>query len=261
MSAGAVVAMACNPLKMCENAILMFHMPELSSSEPKDADDLEEAAAVLRKTEEMLCITLASKSGKTKEEWKELLKSDLYFTAEEALAAKLIDEVIPVRKKISNNSRFTKLLNDRILNFVSQKEGKLDMAMEDLCKEYGVADEAGLRNFIKGLQPVAPPTISESITKTITNHRKMILTNLVTDGKITPAVSAEMEQTFLNADRVKKDLQQEDNEFDRITAMFSKNEKIINFGGQSQRQKLEDGVKGKETENPLIADMKARAKK
>lgn len=259
LSAGAVVAMACDTLEMCENALLMFHMPMYDAQgDVNTAGELEEMASVLRKSEDILCTTLASKSGKTKEAWREALKSDLWLTPEEALEAKLIDRIIPIRAKASIENKYP----ERIVNFLKTSQGKKDMALEDVCKEFGVADEDGLRKLIKNLQPKEPTTVSDTIVNTIVRHRKTALQSLVTDGKATPAIVNKLEVSYVNPDRVRKDLQTDNSEFDNIVDTFIANERIINFGGSSSgTQKLGDNNHAQQSdpnESPVVRDMRKR---
>lgn len=95
MSIATMVMLAAAPgkLRMARNAHIMIH--NVSNGAWGTAKDLEAAADVARRLESSLILEYSAKTGKTAEELQPLLDAETWFTAEEALAFGLVDEVTP----------------------------------------------------------------------------------------------------------------------------------------------------------------------
>lgn len=85
MTAGATV-------KMASNAFIMIHAP--SGTQRGNAKSFESIAKVLRAMETDFIKRLGARTGKKAADLKEWMNGDNWFTADEALEAGLIDEVI-----------------------------------------------------------------------------------------------------------------------------------------------------------------------
>lgn len=90
-SMASVIAMAGAPVKMASNAFLMIHNPW--SQTAGGSDEMRKQADVLDKLKESLVKIYADKSGMTPEEIGAAMDAETWFSAEEAVAFGLADEV------------------------------------------------------------------------------------------------------------------------------------------------------------------------
>lgn len=264
ISSAAVVAMACDELEMTENSLLMFHLPAYAPNygEMLEADALDEVANVLRKSEQILCTTISSKTGQTPEECGKMLKETTWFTPEEALKAKIVDRIVPIRqKKIAVENSFP-------LRIVAFLEEKNNMPLSDVCKQFGIADtEEALTGFINGLKAKAEAAqqqpkaieVAPVVVNALRDARTNQLNALVQDGRIIPAIVNELTTTFLSDDRLKADIIGNDETFTKVVNAISKNDRVIDFGGKSGSQKSTS--ENKNEKSVLVDDMKARVGK
>jgi ATP-dependent protease ClpP protease subunit len=93
-SAASEVVCACDEVVCAANGMLMIH--KASTMEWGNADEMRATAAILDKLDLSLCATYATKTGKTATECLALMAGEVdgtWFTAEEALAAGLVDRI------------------------------------------------------------------------------------------------------------------------------------------------------------------------
>lgn len=240
ISAGAVIALAGDEVYMPENGLLMFHSPAVELRDSiKDADELEKMMNGLRAAEDVLVKTLCAKTKKSEEDCRKIMKDETYYTANEALLAGIIDEIIPISRDLGKDFSIQNYnFPERIVNYIQEKQ---NMPLQEVCQQFAVKDEAELVAFINTLkanQPARPVEVSTGIINMVKNARKVQLQQLVTDGKLTPAVVNDLELTFLNENRIKADCQLKDDnqEFDKIIIALAKNDKVVNFGGTTGNQ-------------------------
>lgn len=88
----SIIMLAADTVRMASNAFVMIHAP--SGYNQGNAKSFESTAKVLRAMEKTFLATLSSKMGKPEAELTELMVGDNWYTAEEALSAGLIDEII-----------------------------------------------------------------------------------------------------------------------------------------------------------------------
>lgn len=91
-SAASVIACEAAEMVMAPGSMLMIH--KAWGLTVGNSDDHQAAAALLDKVDGQIAATYASKSGGTVEDFSALMAAETWFTAEEALAAKLADRVI-----------------------------------------------------------------------------------------------------------------------------------------------------------------------
>lgn len=91
-SMGTVIMMAAKQVFMCENSYLMVHAP--SGGCFGTASDMEKCAKSLRGIEKNFKKIYSAKTGRDEEGIKKLLEGDNWFTAQEAMEAKLIDGIV-----------------------------------------------------------------------------------------------------------------------------------------------------------------------
>ncbi len=90
-SIASVVAMAGSPVVMSENALMMIHDPYALAM--GTGADLRAAADVLDKVGDTITGVYADKSGKAREDIAAAMTEETWFTAEEAIAFGLADEM------------------------------------------------------------------------------------------------------------------------------------------------------------------------
>ncbi len=91
LSIASFIAMAADTVRMAENGLMMIHNPWASTS--GDAEEMRKMADVLDKTRETL-ISGYARSKRSRQEIIALLDAETWFTADEALAAGFVDEVL-----------------------------------------------------------------------------------------------------------------------------------------------------------------------
>jgi ATP-dependent Clp endopeptidase proteolytic subunit ClpP len=90
-SIASVIALAGDKVLIAENAMIMIHNP--SAFVFGESDYLRKQADVLDQIAETLITTYASKTGEDREAIKAAMAAETWYTAKEAIAAKLADEV------------------------------------------------------------------------------------------------------------------------------------------------------------------------
>ena len=91
-SAATFIAMAADQIIMQPGALFMIH--KAWSMAMGNADDLKATAELLTKIDGTLAQTYAARSGKTADECMAWMAAETWFTADEALAAGLIDTIM-----------------------------------------------------------------------------------------------------------------------------------------------------------------------
>ena len=90
-SIASVIAMAGDTVTIAENAMIMIHNPYGWAQ--GDADAMRKTADVMDKIADSIAVSYTARTGKTIEEMKALMDSETWYTAAEALAAGLVDQV------------------------------------------------------------------------------------------------------------------------------------------------------------------------
>ena len=90
-SIASVIAMAGDTVTIAENAMMMIHNPYGWAQ--GDADAMRKTADVMDKIADSIAVSYTARTGKTIEEMKALMDSETWYTATEALAAGLVDQV------------------------------------------------------------------------------------------------------------------------------------------------------------------------
>lgn len=100
-SIGSVIAMAATPgdLVMAKNASMMIH--EGHALAMGDAEDMAKMADTLNKASDNIASIYADRTGKPASYWREQMKNETWFSAQEAVAAGLADSILPGRPQNS----------------------------------------------------------------------------------------------------------------------------------------------------------------
>ncbi|MFC8862660.1 head maturation protease, ClpP-related [[Kitasatospora] papulosa] len=95
-SIASVIAMAGDRIVMSPQSQLMIH--DASGMCLGNSADMAEMATLLDVQSDNIADAYAERAGGTREEWRERMRAESWYLAEEAVAAGLADEVLPARK-------------------------------------------------------------------------------------------------------------------------------------------------------------------
>lgn len=158
-SMGTVIMMAAAKVYMCENSYMMVHAPKGGCY--GTAVEMEKAAKGLRGMEKNFKKIYAGKTGKSEKEIEDLLVGDNWFTAQEAMDAKLIDGIVePIATGVTQvsaeelkvqtpkalYSRFAACLENttedtedtEVLKKSNNKKNESEMDKEGLIQKFGL---------------------------------------------------------------------------------------------------------------------------
>jgi ATP-dependent protease ClpP protease subunit len=96
-SIASVIAMAGDRVVMQPQAMIMVH--DASGLCMGNAQDMADMADLLDKISGNIADAYVGKAGGTRDEWRQVMKAETWYTADEALEAGLADEVVPARKQ------------------------------------------------------------------------------------------------------------------------------------------------------------------
>lgn len=96
-SIASVIAMAGDHIRMMPNALLMVH--EASGLCVGEAADMIKMAELLDKISDNIAGAYSARAGGTEAEWRQVMKNETWYRGEEAVAAGLADEVVPMPKR------------------------------------------------------------------------------------------------------------------------------------------------------------------
>ncbi|MFD3917127.1 head maturation protease, ClpP-related [Streptomyces sp. NPDC058603] len=96
-SIASVIAMAGDRIVMTPQSQLMIH--DASGMCLGNSADMEEMAELLDLQSDNIADAYAQRAGGTREEWRERMRAESWYLAQEAVDAGLADEVLPARKE------------------------------------------------------------------------------------------------------------------------------------------------------------------
>ena len=111
-SIASVIALAADNVVMTENAKFFIHNPKIEVA--GDVEDLQAAAQTVKQIEQRLIDIYASKSNLGKRTLDQLMKAETTFSADEALEAGFISEILEPVKAVA-------LMDDKKINFIMKK--------------------------------------------------------------------------------------------------------------------------------------------
>jgi len=165
-SMAGVIAMAGNIIRMNDFARLMVHDPSLDSG-PDSSPKVKKALGHIKD----ILSTILSRRGLDKAMMDDYMTKESWFTAEEALALKLIDEIIPTGKATQANlalAAVASINSESFLNFIDQQVIPNDMKIISALFGEAVLTEAQASDKIIALQAE-----NAQLTKT-TNELKQL---------------------------------------------------------------------------------------
>jgi ATP-dependent Clp endopeptidase proteolytic subunit ClpP len=95
-SAASFIAMAGNTVLMSPQSMMMIH--DGSGLCMGNANDMREMADLLDKTSDNIAAVYAKRTGKSKEEWREAMLAETWYSDEEAVQAGLADGIVGVEQ-------------------------------------------------------------------------------------------------------------------------------------------------------------------
>jgi len=96
-SIASVIAMAADRVVVQPQAMVMIH--DAAGVCLGNAQDMQDMAALLDKISDNIADAYSAKAGGTRDDWRTRMRAESWFTAEEAVAAGLADELMPARKQ------------------------------------------------------------------------------------------------------------------------------------------------------------------
>lgn len=96
-SIASVIAMAADRVVVQPQAMLMVH--DASGVCLGNAQDMQDMAALLDKISDNIADAYVAKAGGSRDEWRQVMKAETWFNAEEAVEAGLADEVMSSKKQ------------------------------------------------------------------------------------------------------------------------------------------------------------------
>jgi len=113
-SAASVIAMAGKKVVMSPTAQMMIH--NVSSMASGDHRDMAHASEVLKNANDTIANAYRLKSGKSQKELLDLMNKESWFTAQQALDNKLIDEVMFSNSNLIASYGTAELLPEEVIN-------------------------------------------------------------------------------------------------------------------------------------------------
>ncbi|WP_104128227.1 head maturation protease, ClpP-related [Cryobacterium sp. Y57] len=172
-SAASIIAMAGDKVIMNRGSQLMIH--DASGGVYGNATDMEETAAILQKLADSLADVYAGRTGTDRAEWRDAMKAETWYTAEEAVAAGLADEWsdIPASQPV-DRARFSARARTAIPSLAS-----LDLPS---------SSKPGTPNRKE------PLIVSETLLKAGLRERLGITDSATTDDQLLAAVDVVLDQ-------------------------------------------------------------------
>jgi ATP-dependent Clp endopeptidase proteolytic subunit ClpP len=193
-SIASIIACSGDKVKMHAQSLMMIHKPEVATA--GNSNTLQEDIDILNKMEDKLIDVYVLRTGKPAEEIKQLMDKVTWFTAEEALAFNLIDEIIEGKemkmtamaniKTIKNSAE----LMEKWQEFNNKTEG--DEAMEEILTLLGVeTEEEAIAKIAELLgKEETEENKEEELTNLKNSLNKYKVQVDIANGKILPAEEA-----------------------------------------------------------------------
>jgi len=152
-SIGSVIACAGNPTIVAKNSQIMIH--DGFGMTVGNAADMREMADLLDRASDNIASIYAEKTGKPVQQWRDAMKKETWFSADEAVSEGLADHVqggsLTARFDLSifgdsKTSSDTKILNEKYDTDDRKRMASEGSAMPD--GSYPIADEEDLDNAI-----------------------------------------------------------------------------------------------------------------
>lgn len=133
LSIASLIAMAGDKIRIAANAMLMIHEPAMftwgmAAEHRKSAEYLEKVATITSQT-------YADRAGKSLEKVREWMAAETWWTADEAKADGLVDEVVPNKTRPGDASKDASQWDSRVLQSFRNRPAQWSMTMLALPAE------------------------------------------------------------------------------------------------------------------------------
>ncbi|MFJ9214237.1 head maturation protease, ClpP-related [Streptomyces sp. NPDC102264] len=161
-SIASVIAMAGDRIVMTPQSQLMIH--DASGMCLGNSTDMEEMAQLLDLQSDNIADAYAQRAGGTREEWRERMRAESWYLAQEAVDAGLADEVLPARKQAEPEPAMANAWDLSVFRYAGREEAPAPQpvakAEPALTIEIGsvLTEEmvALLRAGVKAAEPAEP---------------------------------------------------------------------------------------------------------
>ncbi len=221
-SMSSVIALSCSRVKMNDFARLMLHSPYFLDENGDKANDLNEDEKEAIKHFKGQMVDILSRRGKSKKEITVILEKDTWYTAEEALKAGFIDEIIDTGVAVSVAAEFT---IDKLVAFANDKFLPTNTDMKKIAAKLGLpetADEQAIIAAIDNKETSLGDTRRKLIDAVIAAGKKSGVVNDTNVANMTKLGNTDLE---LLVDIVMKPSENVDNT--RLSAVIAKLNEVI----------------------------------
>lgn len=172
-SMASVIAMSGAPVLMAENALLMIHNPWTIAA--GDADEMRKTAGLLDRLKDNIVGAYQKKTAMARERISELMDSETWLTALEAVALGFVDAIEPEVEAFAladGKARFDKFKQstDQTMAITPEKF----KAMQDKLADFEAAQEIKIADAVKAAADAITATHATEITGLKADHQIVI---------------------------------------------------------------------------------------
>ncbi len=166
-SMAAVIAISADKVTMQDYAKLMIHDPFFVG---KGSDKMNDRQRKCLSSVTDTLRTILSRRGCQKEKVAQLMSDETWFTAEDAKAAGLVDEVVSTPRKQELGS----LAAPELLNLILDEDKKQFEKMNEIAKALGLPESATEQQIVEAIN---------NLSKSAATREKSIVDRLITIGE------------------------------------------------------------------------------
>lgn len=192
-SIASVIAMAGDKIVMNPGAMMMVHKPWTVAM--GNSDDLEEAAAYLKKVGSSIVPIYTERTGQTEDKINELLDAETWMTAAEAVELGFADEAIKPKSNLSeavNDAlNYLKPVNSALMQPVMSIQTKLQAEHDAQEVEEEIVSTDATETTDEVVEPETPPSAPEHSTEEVTDPPARVEPTNPVNNKEDPTMSKE----------------------------------------------------------------------
>ena len=262
-SAAVGIAAACESIAISSSAYFMIHDPMVFAYGYYDVSDFNKAQAMLDKIKQGIINAYAAKTGKDKKEISDLMTAETWYTGDEAVENGFCDELMFEEEEeegnienVVNSAAFDvqmyRNLPISLLNFrqTHTSGGFSNISNQTKQKESGKTMEIKTVDELKAAYPELTEQIANNAAIAERNRIKNI-EELALDGYEEIVKNAKFESPVAAADVAMKIVAEQKKQGTNYIA--SRSEDVSNSNVNKVENSNQEGVSGKNTENPYDA--------
>ena len=127
-SSASIIAMAGDRISMAETSQIMVHDAWTMAVGNEQA--MREVADVLAKIDEQIAGVYASRTGRRSSTWRDIMNKDTYYNPDEAVEAKLADEVIRNAKRRKKKREYENVIEDQPIKANNRKVDQISIKLK-----------------------------------------------------------------------------------------------------------------------------------